>query len=42
MVAKYAHQNGDHIQAAMDKLEARYRSNVPTGTPDYTEITPAA
>jgi integrase len=42
MVAKYAHQNGDHIQAAMDKLEARYRSSAPTSTPDYTEITPAA
>jgi integrase len=24
MVAKYSHQNGAHIQAAMDKLEARY------------------
>jgi integrase len=26
MVAKYAHQNGAHIQAAMDKLETRYRT----------------
>jgi site-specific recombinase XerD len=25
MVEKYAHQNGEHIQAAMDKLEERYR-----------------
>jgi integrase len=24
MVARYAHQNGAHIQAAMDKLEERY------------------
>jgi integrase len=24
MVAKYSHQNGAHIQSAMDKLEARY------------------
>jgi integrase len=28
MVARYAHQNGEHIAAAMDKLEARYRSDV--------------
>jgi site-specific recombinase XerD len=26
MVAKYAHQNGQHIQAAMDKLEERYKA----------------
>lgn len=26
MVERYAHQNGDHIQQAMDKLEIRYRS----------------
>ena len=25
MVERYAHQNGEHIQAAMDKLEARYK-----------------
>jgi integrase len=25
MVERYSHQNGDHIQAAMDKLEQRYR-----------------
>ena len=25
MVARYAHQNGEHIQSAMDKLEERYR-----------------
>ena len=24
MVERYAHQNGAHIQAAMDALEARY------------------
>ncbi|MCZ6627971.1 MAG: tyrosine-type recombinase/integrase [SAR324 cluster bacterium] len=24
MVVRYAHQNGEHIQAAMDKLEERY------------------
>jgi len=24
MVERYAHQNGAHIQAAMDTLEARY------------------
>jgi hypothetical protein len=24
MVERYAHQNGAHIQAAMEKLEARY------------------
>jgi site-specific recombinase XerD len=25
MVVRYSHQNGEHIQAAMDKLEQRYR-----------------
>ena len=25
MVERYAHQNGEHIRAAMDKLEGRYR-----------------
>jgi len=25
MVARYAHQNGEHIQRAMDKLEERYK-----------------
>jgi integrase len=25
MVVRYSHQNGEHIRAAMDKLEARYR-----------------
>jgi len=24
MVVRYSHQNGKHIQAAMDKLEKRY------------------
>jgi site-specific recombinase XerD len=24
MVERYAHQNGQHIQAAMDKLQSRY------------------
>ena len=27
MVERYSHQNGAHIQAAMDKLEARYVTN---------------
>jgi integrase len=26
MVEKYSHQNGEHIKAAMDKLESRYRA----------------
>jgi site-specific recombinase XerD len=26
MVERYSHQNGTHIQAAMDKLEQRYKS----------------
>ncbi|HZA28155.1 MAG TPA: tyrosine-type recombinase/integrase, partial [Gammaproteobacteria bacterium] len=26
MVVRYSHQNSDHIQAAMDKLDKRYRS----------------
>lgn len=37
MVERYSHQNGEHIQAAMDKLESRYNhrqsspiSNIPT------------
>ena len=25
MVERYSHQNGSHIQAAMDKLDQRYR-----------------
>jgi hypothetical protein len=25
MVERYAHANGEHIKAAMDKLENRYR-----------------
>ncbi len=25
MVVRYSHQNGEHIQAAMDKLEQRYK-----------------
>ncbi len=27
MVERYSHQNGAHIQAAMDKLEERYQIN---------------
>jgi integrase len=27
MVERYSHQNGEHIQAAMDKLEQRYRNS---------------
>jgi hypothetical protein len=26
MVARYSHQNGEHIQAAMDVLEKRYQT----------------
>ena len=26
MVARYSHQNGEHIQSAMDVLEKRYKS----------------
>jgi integrase len=33
MVVRYAHQNGTHIQEAMDKLEARYRPTT-NGAPD--------
>lgn len=29
MVERYAHQNGAHIQAAMDKLQARYAEHAP-------------
>jgi len=29
MVERYAHQNGAHIQAAMDALEARYTVHPP-------------
>jgi integrase len=36
MVERYSHQNGAHIQAALDKLEQRYRS---TSLPHYTGIT---
>lgn len=28
MVARYAHQDGDHIQAAMSKLEGRFASTI--------------
>jgi integrase len=38
MVARYSHQNGAHIQAAMDKLEARLNiespENAGTVTPE--------
>jgi site-specific recombinase XerD len=27
MVARYAHQNGEHIQAALDKLRERYTTH---------------
>lgn len=30
MVLRYCHQNGEHISAAMDKLEERYRIAAPT------------
>jgi integrase len=29
MVVRYSHQNGEHIRAAMDKLEGRYRPKEP-------------
>ncbi|MDD5033290.1 MAG: site-specific integrase [Methylococcaceae bacterium] len=32
MVVRYAHQNGEHIGAAMDKLEDRYHSAKPKAT----------
>ena len=28
MVERYSHQNGTHIQAAMDKLSERYKSKI--------------
>jgi site-specific recombinase XerD len=28
MVERYSHQNGSHIQAAMDKLSERYKSKI--------------
>jgi hypothetical protein len=31
MVARYSHQNGDHIQEAMGKLEERYRQRKSVG-----------
>jgi integrase len=36
VVARYAHQNGSHIEAAMDKLQERYAM----GTPSAGTITP--
>ena len=43
MVQRYAHANGSHIQAAMDKLQARIKapaegSSAPKRPPDYTEL----
>jgi integrase len=39
MVARYAHQNGEHIRTAMDKLEARYaREVLNTELPHSTKI----
>ena len=35
MVERYSHQNGAHIQAAMDKLEARYSKNMKQTSPRY-------
>ncbi len=31
MVERYSHQNGQHIQVAMDKLEERYSKVIPIG-----------
>ena len=28
MVERYSHQNGSHIQPAMDKLEQRYKTSL--------------
>ena len=28
MVERYSHQNGNHIQTAMDKLESRYQNSI--------------
>jgi len=40
MVARYAHQNGAHIEAAMDKLEARIAAATVESVPhNYTGIT---
>jgi integrase len=41
MVVRYSHQNGEHIQAAMDKLDQRYHSGQARQVPahDYTGIT---
>lgn len=42
MVERYAHQNGEHIQAAMDTLQTRLklrRRSVPFARHDYTGIT---
>lgn len=41
MVVRYAHQNGTHIQEALDKLEARYRPPVETAA-EAQEPTSAA
>lgn len=37
MVVRYSHQNGEHIRAAMDKLESRYRPMEPA-TPDRPKL----
>ena len=37
MVERYAHQNGAHIQAAMDALEARYTAH-PLPTAQHREL----
>ena len=36
MVARYSHQNGAHIQAAMDKLEARLNIESPVNSGTIT------
>lgn len=35
MVERYAHQNGEHISSAMDKLAIRYRNSVKEPEQDY-------
>ncbi len=37
MVVRYSHQNGEHIRAAMDKLESRYRPAEPA-SPEHPKL----
>ena len=40
MVLRYSHQNGEHIQTAMDKLEARLKLKPAIRTPDEGTVDP--